>query len=126
MIPWGEILTSGQISELVKFIRDFENYGDETPPGDVTFQDDVVPILEVNCTVCHGSLGGWDGRGYEDVINSGNNGPAVIPGDAVNSLLAQKILGTHSLGDIMPPSGKMSDAEIQIFLDWISAGALDN
>lgn len=126
MIPWGEILTSDQISELVKIIRQFESDGDETQTGDVSFQNDVVPILEAKCVVCHGSLGGWDSTGYGGVINSGNNGPAVIPDDAVNSLLAQKILGTHSLGDIMPPSGKMSDAEIQIFLDWISAGALDN
>jgi hypothetical protein len=55
-----------------------------------------------------------------------DNSPVVIPGDTVNSLLAQKILGTHTEGDIMPPGGKMSDTYLQIILDWIEAGALDN
>jgi len=41
-------------------------------------------------------------------------------------LLAQKILGTHEEGTIMPPSGKMDDDEIQVILDWIEAGASDN
>jgi hypothetical protein len=59
-------------------------------------------------------------------MNSGDHAPVVIPGDAENSLLAQKILGTHSEGDIMPPGGMMKDAYIQIILEWIEAGALDN
>jgi hypothetical protein len=60
------------------------------------------------------------------VINSGNNGPAVIPGDAENSLLAQKILGTHTIGTIMPPGGTLPDEEILLILDWIDAGAPEN
>lgn len=71
-------------------------------------------------------MGGWDGTTYESVINSDDNGPAVIPGDAENSLLAQKIAGTHEKGAIMPPSGKMPEAEIQVILDWIATGAPDN
>jgi len=63
---------------------------------------------------------------YESLINSGNNGPVVIPGDIENSLLAQKILGIQEEGVIMPPGGKMPEAEIQIILDWISAGAPNN
>lgn len=75
--------------------------------------------------MCHGVLGGWDGTSYEAVINTGNNAPVVIPGDPENSLLAQKLLGTQTEGAIMPPAGKLPDAEIQIILDWIAAGALE-
>jgi hypothetical protein len=68
-------------------------------------------------------MGGWDASSYESVMESGTHAPVVVPGDAANSLLAQKILGTHKEGAIMPPSGKMSDSEIQTIVDWINAGA---
>ena len=76
--------------------------------------------------MCHGTLGGWDGSSYETVINSGDNGPAVIPGDAENSLLILKIMSTQELGAVMPPAGKLPDNIIQLFLTWINEGALDN
>jgi hypothetical protein len=60
------------------------------------------------------------------VMNTGNNAPVVIPGDAEGSLLAQKLLGTQAVGTIMPPSGKLPDSMIQPILDWINAGALNN
>lgn len=59
-------------------------------------------------------------------MTTGDNAPVVIPGDAEGSLLAQKILGTHTERTIMPPGGKMSDSSIRIHLDWISVGAPDN
>ena len=68
-------------------------------------------------------MGGWDASSYEAVMNSGDNAPVVIPENVEESLLAQKILGTHTEGDIMPPSGKMLAEEIQIVLNWIAAGA---
>jgi hypothetical protein len=52
----------------------------------------------------------------------------VIPGDADASLLAQKLVGTHEEGDLMPPPPlrKLPDEIIQLFLEWINAGAADN
>jgi len=132
MIAWGEILTSQQIQELVEFILQLEvdqsgAQGQLTPtPGIVSFSNDVMSILEAKCNACHGNMGGWDGTTYESVINSGDNGPAVIPGDVENSLLAQKILGTHQKGAIMPPSGRMNESQIRPILDWIANGAPDN
>jgi hypothetical protein len=57
------------------------------------------------------------------VMTTGDHAPVVIPGDAANSILAQKLLGTSTFGGIMPPGGKLPDATIQIILDWIIAGA---
>ena len=73
--------------------------------------------------MCHNAsttLGGWDASSYEAVMTSGDHAPAVIPGDPVNSLLAQRIQG---IGNLMPPSGSLSPSEIQAILDWIAAGA---
>ena len=88
-----------------------------------TFVSDILPIFQAKCVMCHGSLGGWDASSYEKVMTSGDHGPVVIAKDAEGSLLAQKLLGTQTNGTIMPPGSKLSDAEIQLILDWILAGA---
>jgi hypothetical protein len=59
-------------------------------------------------------------------METGDNAPVVIPGDASESLLAQKMLGTHTQGQIMPPGGLLPDAQVQLVIDWINAGAPDN
>ena len=92
----------------------------------MSFSADVLPILEAQCNMCHGTMGGWDGTTYRSVIESGDNAPVVIPSDEQGSLLAQKILGTQTQGTVMPPGGTMAAADIQTILDWIAAGALDN
>jgi mono/diheme cytochrome c family protein len=174
MIAWGEILTSEQIQELVKFIRQLRVEESELPtatpqPAEETpvatpetetetpvatsevetatptetpeaatatptaaggavpsFSADVMPIFEARCVMCHGALGGWDASSYDSVMNTGDNAPVVIPGDSEGSLLGQKLLGTQTEGNIMPPSGKLPAEELQIILDWIDGGAPDN
>jgi len=127
MIGWGEILTSEQITEVVKFIRGLVPGNGKPGPtptaGSVTFTNDVSPIFKAKCVVCHGKLGGWDGSNYEAAISSGDHAPVVIPGDVEGSLLAQKLLGTQTSGTLMPPAGKLPDDEIQLILKWIEAGA---
>lgn len=131
MIAWGEILSAQQIEELVKVIRQMRKEPGETPGptstmGVTSFANDILPIFQAKCTMCHGTMGGWNATTYDSVINSGDHGPSVIAGDAQNSLLAQKILGTHTFGTIMPPGGRLSDAEIALILAWINAGAPNN
>jgi mono/diheme cytochrome c family protein len=124
MIAWGEVLTSDQIQQLVEHIRSLaESTEEPTPAVPPSFSEDVLPIFEAQCAACHGTMGGWDGSSYETVMSTGENAPVVVPGDAANSLLAQKLLGTQEEGAIMPPSGKMRDELIQVVLGWIEAGA---
>jgi len=141
MIAWGEILTNDQIQQLVKYIRSIKSVQDGTAavtstpaasiptmtPGAISFSADVLPIFQDKCQVCHSKstkLGGWNSSTYEAVMTSGDNSPVIITGDTANNILVQRILG--KLGNQMPPSGKLSDQEIQIILDWITSGALDN
>lgn len=153
MIAWGEVLTADQIEQLVGFIEQLpieetppeaeaeeaeeaepeaetEAEGEETEAADeeVTFSTHVLPILQIRCVDCHGTDGGWDASTYDMVMSTGDHAPVVIPGDVEGSLLAQKILGTHEEGDVMPPPPlrELSDEQIQIILDWIEAGAPDN
>jgi mono/diheme cytochrome c family protein len=155
MIGFGGILTSSQINQVIDYIRQWRPEvkptaapaGEATaapPEGEATaapeeeapppaetpsFASDVVPILEQHCAMCHAggtTLGGWDASSYDTVINSGDHGPVVVPGDTDRSVLAQKLLGTQQIGTIMPPSGNMPDEQIGIIIDWIRAGAPDN
>lgn len=128
MIGWGEVLSVDQIQQMVQLIRQFRpstTVGQPTPEG-VSFTDDVLPIFESECSACHGNFGGWDSSTYTTVMGTGNNAPVVVPGDPENSLLAQKITGTQSIGNQMPPTELLPEEEIQIILDWITAGAPDN
>ncbi|HET7009546.1 MAG TPA: c-type cytochrome [Anaerolineales bacterium] len=127
MIGWGEILSADQIRELVAFIRQLGGVQvATTPSGAVSFRNDVFPILQANCGGCHGTIGGWDASTYDRVINSGSHGPAVVPGNVDASLLADKLLGTHTQGTIMPPGGALPFEEIETILNWIAAGAPNN
>jgi mono/diheme cytochrome c family protein len=128
MAAWGEILTSDQIDQLVEFIRTLNGEGGttNTVPANPSFASDVTPIFQSKCGACHGSFGGWDASNYKSVMESGNHAPVVVPGDAANSLLIQKVLGKQTEGTIMPPAGSLSDFEIQIITNWINSGAPDN
>ncbi len=132
MISWGEILTSDQIQQLAKYIRTLKPATAQptgTPSGQPTFAGQVLPVLQANCSACHGEaakFGGWDASTYDSATTTGDHGPVVVPGDPTQSLLAQKILGTQTQGTVMPPGGQLTQAEIQAILDWIAAGAPDN
>jgi mono/diheme cytochrome c family protein len=128
MIGWGELLSAEQIQQLVVYLRQLG--GPSAPPATPTaipsFGQEVMPVLQAACAACHGSMGGWDASTYDSVVNSGVNGPAVIPGDSQASLLAQKLLGTQTVGGPMPPGALLPRDQVQIVLDWIDGGASDN
>lgn len=128
MIAWGEFLPAAQIDEVVNFILSLP-VSDGAGTGEVSFAAVVKPAFVTYCEACHNesfASGGWIATNYEDVINSGANGPSVIPGDVENSLLAQKIQGSQQTGAMMPPAQLMPEDLIQSVLNWIEAGAPDN
>ncbi len=128
MIGWGDVFSADQIQKMVLLIRQFRvsPVSGQPTTGTVSFSADVMPIFESDCIICHGNFGGWDASSYTTVLGTGDHAPVIIPGDPENSLLAQKMVGTHSIGDIMPPAGLLPEDEIQVILDWIEEGALDN
>ena len=95
------------------------------PSVEISYANDVRPILESRCGSCH--MGefvseGLDMNTYESLLVGSQNGPVIIPGDANDSLLVQKITAGK-----MPKRGpKLTPAQIQIITDWIDAGALNN
>ncbi len=124
MIAWGEILTLGQIDQIVTHIRTLDSSAPPpAPDATPTFEADVLPIFQASCTACHGTLGGWTGTSYTDALTSGANGPTIVPGSPDSSRLVQSLIGTHPTGMVMPPSGALSAADIQTIIDWVAGGA---
>ena len=98
------------------------------PPADaggVSFTNDVQPILNSRCANCHGlerTSGDFDLTTYDLLMAGGEEGLAVIPGDAANSPLV-----TLPEAGKMPKRGpKLTPDQVQILKDWVNQGALNN
>ena len=95
------------------------------PHTDVSYARDIRPILESRCGTCH--MGeyvseGLDMNTYDSLMAGSQNGPVIVPGDADNSPLVQKVTEGK-----MPKRGpKLTPAQIQTITDWVNAGALNN
>ena len=94
--------------------------------GDVEFfEARVRPLLVKHCLACHSqkvAQGGLRLDRAEGVRRGGVHGPAIVPGKPDESRLIQAV-GYSDQRLQMPPSGKLSDAEIQILTRWVEAGA---
>lgn len=92
----------------------------ESVDVEVSFNQNVLPILTARCALagCHVADGphGLDFRTYESFIAGGEHGPAFIPGNAQESVIVVEIVSGR-----MPPGGPpLTEAEIQLFIDWIN------
>jgi hypothetical protein len=98
-------------------------------------------IFDPICTTCHTDVGRSPSAGLNlkvgsafaqlvGVASSNNPGAIrVIPGDANGSYLVQKLEGAAGIvGLRMPRNGPpfLTDAQIKVIRDWITAGAPNN
>ena len=92
-------------------------------------QHDVIPILLLRCTACHGrhrQEGGLDLRSREAMLKGGKSGPAFVPGHSDESLILRRIRAEE-----MPPHARLTEVsvkpmepeETRILASWIDAGA---
>ena len=90
------------------------------PVGDVSFANDLAPLLEDKCATCHGqiAMGDLSVTSYEALAEGGANGPAFVPGSPDESLIVKTMQGEHL--------GKLDEADLQKLIAWIAAGAENN
>ena len=103
-----------------------------------TYQSEIQPIWDNSCTSsCHissslnGGLNLSSSTSYSELVNVASQGwPAfmrVKPGDSMNSVLHQKIVGNSSFGDRMPKGGgNLAQADEEKIKKWIDEGALQS
>lgn len=96
----------------------------------VSFEDDVLPVLQKNCLACHNKSeteGELVMESVESLMEGGDSGPAVVPGKADDSLLFQ--LAAHQTEPIMPPvdndvgAKPLSPIGLGLIKQWIDQGA---
>ncbi|MDB6139490.1 MAG: Planctomycete cytochrome [Verrucomicrobiaceae bacterium] len=89
------------------------------------FENQVRPLLVKQCQECHGPQkhkGGLRLDNLTYILQGGETGPAVVPGDAEKSLLIKAVeYGDKDLQ--MPPDEKMKPEEIAALKQWIAMGA---
>src|SRR5262245_38465705 len=89
----------------------------------LTFEQHVRPILKAYCLDCHGAgdkvKGGLDLRLKRFAEKGGKSGPALVPGEAANSLLWQRMKS----GEMPTTEKKVPPEMVAVVEKWIAAGA---
>jgi hypothetical protein len=89
----------------------------------VRFETHVRTILKANCWHCHGEAeevqGSLDARLARTLLQGGDSGPAITPGDHIASLLYHRVVA----GDMPPGEKKLTAEEIDVLSRWIDQGA---
>lgn len=97
----------------------------EAPAATVSFANDVMPIIQSRCVNCHGGDRIEESllmTTYANIMAGSENGPIIVPGDPVNSLLVELITNQK-----MPKRGpKLTPPQVQIITEWVAAGAPNN
>ncbi|WP_051670691.1 c-type cytochrome domain-containing protein [Bryobacter aggregatus] len=93
-----------------------------------SYYRDVRPLLQKNCAGCHqpsAKASGLDLTSYAAFAAGGKKGPAFAAGKADESLTIQYLTGAAQ--PRMPLGvAPLSPADVQVFRDWIQAGAKDD
>ena len=103
----------------------------------ISFEKQVLPILQEHCAMCHGPGGvgyisiGMDLRSYEGLKSGSAAGVAVIPYHANRSPLIRVLVDAWHSSDQnalkMPPLGpQLSTDDIAVISKWIDEGAKNN
>ena len=91
--------------------------------GDLSFERDVRPILKAACFHCHGEgerlRGGLDLRLRRFLLQGGEHGPVIVPGQPEQSRLLELI----RKGEMPKGEHKLTAAQIATIGRWIAGGA---
>ncbi len=92
------------------------------------FENKVRPILVEHCYSCHsdqskkGPKGSLRVDSRKALLEGGDNGAALVPGDVEKSRLIEAV--RYKNADLlMPPKGKIPDSAIRDLETWVKAGA---
>ena len=107
---------------LLGSLAEVTAHAQDKPQRAPDFQKDVLPVFEEKCIRCHGAKrrgGKLDMRTLEALLQGGDTGPALKPGNAQKSLLIELIHYKE-----MPPKKKgpfITPQELEMLRRWINA-----
>lgn len=120
LLTHGEGYLSGGADPSPVVITDIQ----QAPVYDAVIQ----PIFQQRCLSCHGSRkqeGELALHTFDRLMQGGEHGPSVVPGDAAASELYRRLVLPEGHEERMPPKGRKPITHDQICLIawWINAGA---
>jgi mono/diheme cytochrome c family protein len=93
-------------------------------PAGEFFEKEIRPLLVEKCHKCHDDAkakGGLRLTSRANILQGGDNGPAIVAGKPDASLLLAAVRQSGELK--MPPKEKLKETEIAKLADWIKSGA---
>lgn len=96
----------------------------------VDYEKQLLPVLKDNCLPCHNKTttkGGLDMETVDLMLQGGDNGPSLLPGDGAKSLLYQAAAGEWD-SEMPPKNNKVSakplnSGQLALLRQWIDEGA---
>jgi len=139
-IAYGGELSIGEIETIVDFMRytwdDRAELPQEVTQASAmpTLGEDQVPSYDVHieplvkryCISCHRpgkKNNNYLMQSYEEVMNTGDHAPNVIPGDLASNLIRMLHREEIDAGGPMPPTKALKPEIIAIFERWVLGGA---
>ena len=100
---------------------------DPTPEQTERFEKTIRPLLVEHCYKCHSAegkkvKGGLRVDGRKFLLDGGDTGPALVPGDPAKSKLIEAVKYANK-DLLMPPVGKLPADAIAALEAWVKEGA---
>ncbi len=102
----------------------------KTVGNELFFETKIRPLLSENCFKCHGEKkqkGGLRLDSIHRILEGGDLGAAIIPGNVKGSLLVKAIrwqAGEYAEETLeMPPKKKLTKQQVDLLTKWIEMGA---
>jgi Protein of unknown function (DUF1549)/Protein of unknown function (DUF1553)/Planctomycete cytochrome C len=93
----------------------------------VDFSRDIRPILNQNCTSCHGGVRQKSGVSFifrEEALGTGKSGrPTIVPGDPDSSELMARLTSKDPEARMPYHAPPLSSEQVDLFRRWIKEGA---
>lgn len=102
-----------------------ETLAPQNTAGNVSFANQVLPIFQTYCVECHGGARTREGlrmTSYDELIAGSFNGSVLVAGNANESLFIQLI----QQGEMPNRGPSLSAEELQVLIDWVNQGAVNN
>jgi hypothetical protein len=89
------------------------------------FEARIRPVLANNCYSCHtrSKLGGLKLDSRASLLQGGNSGPGIVPGQPADSLLIKAVIQTDAKLKMPMGGAKLSEKEIADLTYWVRIGA---
>ena len=85
---------------------------------EVSYADEIVPLIDANCFSCHEDEDNYTGLCLATY--------ALVSDSTTLSHILERIQLDLNDDDIMPPNTPLSDCQIDIFKAWVEQGAQNN